>query len=63
VYRFRRAGLRFYREILKLDNLHFGLWEEEDPLTLEGARAAQRRYTERLVGMIPPGVNDILDVG
>ncbi|MBN2407096.1 MAG: methyltransferase domain-containing protein [Elusimicrobia bacterium] len=55
-------GLRFYYEVLKLENLHFGLWEGEE-LTLDNARKAQKRYTERLLEMIPEGVGSVLDVG
>ncbi len=55
-------GLKFYHEVLKLDSLHFGLWEN-DSLTIEGARCAQERYTENLLNLIPEGVESILDVG
>lgn len=55
-------GLKFYRDVLKLDNLHFGLWED-DPLTIEGIKRAQERYTEKLINLIPDGVKSVLDVG
>ncbi|MFC2092028.1 methyltransferase domain-containing protein [Elusimicrobiota bacterium] len=55
-------GLRFYREILKLENLHFGYWDG-DSLDLEGARMSQKRYTQKLIEFIPASVNTILDVG
>lgn len=55
-------GLKFYRDVLKLDDLHFGLWEN-DPLTVEGAKQSQKRYTEQLIELIPDGVESILDVG
>ncbi len=54
--------LRFYEEVLGLSFLHYGLWEG-DPLNLEGLSAAQRRYADRLVSMIPEGTRSILDVG
>ena len=55
-------GLRLYLEVFKLEALHFGLWEKTDPLTLDGLRRAQTRYTENLVGKFPTEVKRILDV-
>ncbi|MBM4389729.1 MAG: methyltransferase domain-containing protein [Deltaproteobacteria bacterium] len=54
--------LRFYEEVLGLSYLHYGMWEG-DPATLEGLRAAQERYAERLAAWIPDGVRTVLDVG
>lgn len=56
-------GLKFYRDVLKLDSLHFGYWEAADELTLENMRRAQDRYTEHLKDLIPDGVKKILDSG
>lgn len=56
-------GLKFYRDVLKLDALHFGYWESTDELTLENMRRAQERYTEHLIEMIPPGAKKVLDAG
>ncbi|MGM0441681.1 MAG: class I SAM-dependent methyltransferase [Elusimicrobiota bacterium] len=55
-------GLKFYLDVLKLDSLHFGLWEDE-PLTVEGARQAQKNYTDRFLSKIPDGVEKIADAG
>ena len=57
------VGLRFYVDVLGLRHLHYGLWEAEDPLSLEGLRRAQERYLERLLSLIPSGVRRVLDVG
>lgn len=57
------VGLRFYFEVLGLEHLHYGLWQPEDPLTLDGLRRAQERYLETLVGLFPAGVESVLDVG
>jgi MPBQ/MSBQ methyltransferase len=48
---------------LKLDALHFGLFRDDIPVTVEGVRQAQAEYTKALVGMIPEGVKSVLDVG
>ncbi len=55
-------GLKFYLDVLKLDALHFGLWKKE-PLTVEGARQAQKNYTGRLLSKIPSGGKQVLDAG
>jgi len=54
--------LRFYHEILGCKYQHYGLWEG-DPLTLQGLKTAQERYSEYLCSWIPDGVRRILDVG
>lgn len=56
-------SLRLYKEVFGLEHLHFGLWSEEDPRTIEGFRSAQERYAERLAAKVPAGVRRILDVG
>jgi SAM-dependent methyltransferase len=56
------TALRFYHEVLHLDELHAGVWAGE-PLTMDGLRSAQRRYNECLIEQIPENVRTILDVG
>lgn len=56
-------SLRLYRDVLDLEHLHFGLWENGDSLTIDNFRRAQERYTDRLVGMIPETTRTVLDVG
>ncbi len=62
--------LFFCTEILKLNSLHYGYWEESEKpteegnkLTLEGLRAGQEKYTDILIEAIPKNVKSILDVG
>lgn len=55
-------ALRFYEEVLGLGFLHYGWWAD-DPLTLDGLKAAQARYAERLADWIPEGVGSVLDAG
>jgi len=56
-------GLRFFRDVLKLESLHFGYWEGIDEVTVEGLKEAQKRYTGHLLDKIPEGVRTVLDVG
>ena len=55
-------SLRFYEEVLGLGYLHYGWWEGE-ALGLDGLKAAQHRYAEKLAAWIPAGVTSVLDVG
>jgi MPBQ/MSBQ methyltransferase len=61
-------ALRFYSEVLGLDRLHYGMWEDSDERTLEGVKVAQKRYEDFLVDEIkklwPDAKNtSVLDVG
>jgi SAM-dependent methyltransferase len=62
------SSLRFYCEVLKLDRLHYGLWDEADGISFEGLRKAQKRYEDYLVNTITeflpePETSLILDAG
>ena len=50
-------------EVLKLESLHYGFWDENADVTFENFKKAQARYTEMLIDSIPDGVSSILDVG
>jgi len=56
-------SLRFYHEVLGLERLHYGLWHENDPFTIEGLKSAQVRYEDMLIERIPTGAVQVLDVG
>ena len=56
-------ALRFYNEVLGLDHLHYGMWNEDDSLTIENLKQAQQRYEDFLVDTIPEDVKEILDAG
>ena len=56
-------ALRFYRDVLGLERLHYGIWNEDDELTFENLKAAQKRYEDLLVDSIPEGAQRVLDVG
>lgn len=55
-------GLRFIHEVIGLECLSYGLWDNE-PQTIDGLRSAQRRYVDSLCTWVPEGVHRILDVG
>ncbi|MDK2982008.1 MAG: hypothetical protein PWQ55_2355 [Chloroflexota bacterium] len=55
--------LFFCTEVLKLDSLHYGFWEQAEELNLDSVRQAQKRYTDTLLGMIPADVHKVLDIG
>lgn len=55
--------LKYYTEVTKSKQLHFGYWEEGEELNMKNLRAAQERYIDRLISFIPGGVKIILDVG
>jgi len=50
-------------DILELNSLHYGFWNNGEELTLSNLRKAQERYTVTLLELIPNGVKTILDVG
>ena len=61
-------ALRFYSEVLGLEKLHYGIWEDSDERNFEGIRKAQQRYEDFLIDKIEevfPLTNQtrILDVG
>jgi SAM-dependent methyltransferase len=55
--------LFFCTEVLDLDSLHYGYWEQEEKLDLNSIRQAQQRYTDTLLEMVPEDVHSILDIG
>ncbi len=56
------STLRFLHEVLRLEHLHYGLWEGEER-DLAGLTQAQKRLCDELVSWVPEGVRSILDVG
>ena len=62
----REVGLVLLQKLFRLDDLHYGLWDEGQAPTLANLPLAQRRYTELLLAALrelapPPG--RVLDVG
>ena len=62
----RELGLVLAEQLLDIDDLHYGWWEEGEPPSLAGMKAAQERYSQKLIDAVerlsPPGAR-ILDVG
>lgn len=64
----RELGLVLAQQLLDVDDLHYGLWDEDLPLSLANLGAAQQRYSDLLldlVGRQTAGIQEarILDVG
>lgn len=56
-------ALRFYNQVLGLDHLHYGIWEQDDALTIDNLKKAQQRYEDMVINTIPSGTKTVLDVG
>ena len=56
-------ALKFYSDVLGLEHLHYGIWELQDELTLANLKAAQERYQQSIIDLLPPAPARILDVG
>ena len=60
-------ALKFYSDVLGLEHLHYGIWEANDELTLANLKAAQDRYQQAIIDLLPPTHADkpvrVLDVG
>jgi SAM-dependent methyltransferase len=62
----RELGLVLGQQLFGVSDLHYGLWDDDLPASLANLPAAQRRYTELLLGVLqdvaPPPAR-VLDVG
>ena len=55
--------LQFTTEVLGLESLHWGYWDDNDQLNLDNLKKAQKNFTSHLSSFIPKSVSQILDVG
>lgn len=55
--------LQFSKRVLHLNSLHYGIWEKNQPLDFENLEVAQKKYTQKILSMVPKGVKKVLDVG
>jgi len=61
----KELGLVLGQQLLGVDDLHYGLWENDIEVSFNNVTKAQQRYTEKLLSAFPPpaaGVR-ILDIG
>lgn len=56
-------ALKLIQKLFGLDYLHYGYFEANDPLTLEGLKVAQQKYTDKIISVFPKDVNKVMDVG
>jgi MPBQ/MSBQ methyltransferase len=65
--RYQNAAIDYYMGLTNSSYLHYGYWETlpspGEELNLTKLRIAQEAYAEKLLSLIPEGINTILDVG
>ena len=61
----REAGLVLAQQLLGIDDLHYGWWDDDLDLTISNLTAAQQRYSDKLISCLPPASDGvrILDIG
>lgn len=57
------VGLLIGENLLGMKDLHYGLWEPDQPLTVQNLPIAQDNYSKFILSQIPSGAKRILDVG
>lgn len=62
----RELGLVLAHQLLGIEDLHYGLWDDDLPLSLANFPAAQQRYNDLLLSRLPapgPQAVRVLDIG
>jgi len=61
----REAGLVLAQQLLGIDDLHYGLWDDDLDLTISNLPLAQQRYSDQLISCLPAAADNIrvLDIG
>jgi len=61
----RELGLVLAQQLLDVEDLHYGLWDDDLELTLGNLALAQQRYNDMLIAQLPKPEGEIrvLDVG
>ena len=56
-------GLITLKNFFNTDYLHYGYFSDDIPVDVYHLHLAQKKYSDKLISQIPPGVKTILDVG
>jgi SAM-dependent methyltransferase len=61
----REAGLVLAQQLLGIDDLHYGWWDDDLDLTISNLTTAQQRYSDQLITRLPAASPEvrILDIG
>ncbi len=62
----KELGLVLGQQLLGIDDLHYGLWEDDLPLSLSNLAEAQQRYTDMIIAALPSaegGNTRVIDIG
>jgi SAM-dependent methyltransferase len=62
----KELGLVLGQQLLGVDDLHYGLWEDDLPLSFANLAEAQQRYTEMVIRALPSaagGETRVFDIG
>ena len=62
----KELGLVLGQQLLGVDDLHYGLWDEDLPLGFANLAEAQQRYTEQIINVLPSpegGDTKVIDIG
>jgi SAM-dependent methyltransferase len=62
----KELGLVLGQQLLGVDDLHYGLWEDDLTLSLGNLAEAQQRYTDMIVSALPSaegGNTHVIDIG
>ncbi len=62
----RELGLVLAQQLLGVDDLHYGLWDDDLPLSFSNLGEAQQRYTNMVLDALPPpgdGSVRVIDIG
>ncbi len=62
----RELGLVLAQQLLDVDDLHYGVWDDDLPLSFSNLAEAQQRYTDMILNALPPPESNgvrVLDIG
>ncbi|MCI1192219.1 class I SAM-dependent methyltransferase [Calidifontimicrobium sp. SYSU G02091] len=59
----KELGLVLAKQLLDVEDLHYGLWDGDLELKLANIGIAQQRYNDMLIAELPPAPARVLDIG